>query len=231
MFPRRIALSGWIGSGKSSIAERLQREEGYEILTFAYPLRLDYCDYFGIPYEETINPRTKNAHRNRLQIFGTDVCRDFDVDWWVRRFASVYEVFLGSDMPLVVDDVRFSNEAEFLRKQGFTLVRLSNTPERVFDYLVQVKGMSAYDAKNACLHSSEHDLDVFDFDVYVNVVGPARLTYSILRAIFDDEVPEKLYRRKQLLPAIVGSDDEVNSWLEYIHDQPEVIETLLTRSE
>jgi len=108
---RVIAIAGKMGSGKSTVASMLAKHAEargltVEIIPFAKPLK-DLATQIGWDGEKD------SKGRRLLQLLGTDVCRDcIDKDYWAKRWRTAAE---ASEADIViVDDVRFDNEAEAL---------------------------------------------------------------------------------------------------------------------
>ena len=64
--------------------------------------------------------------RQLLQWWGTEVRRANEPDYWVDRMAGgLIEAKRLQLYGLIIDDVRFENEAEFIHEQGGTLIRVN----------------------------------------------------------------------------------------------------------
>lgn len=130
-----IALVGKLHAGKTSIANALVANHGYTRIALADAVKddvvdllnhwleqyhLDVTDKYPISREwiEENKPRV----RPFLQWFGTDWAREcIDDQLWIDRFLWASD---NTQSPVVCDDVRFVNEAEALRRAGFTIVRI-----------------------------------------------------------------------------------------------------------
>jgi hypothetical protein len=141
--PPLVGLIGKKRSGKDSFAAPLLAEFGFRRVAFAGPLRdaalrLDpWVGPAGLPswptpemhrLTEVIGElgweRAKDhvpGVRETLQRLGTDVVRELDPDFWVRAGARAIE---ARTAPVVVTDVRFPNEADWVRSRGGILVRI-----------------------------------------------------------------------------------------------------------
>lgn len=135
-----IGLTGLAGTGKDSAAQYLCREYGFVQAAFADPLRsmvLQFLEEAGIDHAYVTERHLKEAAipglgvsaRALLQTLGTEVGRALHPDLWVRHLA----LRLGLDgQPasapvhdrIVLSDVRFKNEAAWLRARGGRLIRL-----------------------------------------------------------------------------------------------------------
>lgn len=144
-----FALVGAPGSGKSSIADalgvRMSFADGVrrEVAGILAPItRTQIGRMFGVPealwpsteahvealMTDMTNPDIKDTYREILQVWGTDFRRAQDPDYWCRALAEriVRSRAEDSSRILVVDDCRFTNEYEMLRKGGFKFVLLES---------------------------------------------------------------------------------------------------------
>lgn len=138
---RIIALCGRAGSGKSTAAGWLQEEldrteAGCVRMSFAEPVKRLCMDIFqlseaqcfgNIAEKEAIDPRWGYSARYISQVFGTNVARQIHPDVWVRLLFRNWEASLvpGKPVPaLVIDDLRFQNEAEAVAGWGGTVVQI-----------------------------------------------------------------------------------------------------------
>jgi hypothetical protein len=157
-----IGLSGWAKSGKDTVANYLVENYGYKKLSFAEPMRESLLRLNPlVPYMQSeirlatavrhmgwedlkrINPEV----RELLQRFGTEVGREmFGQNFWVD--LAISKIQPGDKV--VFADVRYKNEADAIRNLGGPVVRVARD------------GVGP--ANN---HSSEHDLNTYDFDLVV----------------------------------------------------------------
>ncbi|MBO0129211.1 deoxynucleotide monophosphate kinase [Agrobacterium burrii] len=126
ILPPVIALTGLAGSGKSTASKYLVENHGYQLVKFAGPLK-GMLRAIGLS-EQQIEGNLKETPcewlqgmtpRHAMQTLGTQWGRDcigqaFWIDLWVRR---VY-LIIAAGGRVVVDDCRFSNEADEVRKLG-----------------------------------------------------------------------------------------------------------------
>jgi hypothetical protein len=134
-----IALMGRARSGKDTVAAHLGRTQRYVPFAFASPLKtaaeklnpiisagnltevrlLDALDEFGWEGAKDAYPEVRRI----LQHMGQGV-RDLDPDFWV---AQLMRQVWGSQRygaRIVVTDVRYPNEADVLKLNGFVMVRV-----------------------------------------------------------------------------------------------------------
>ena len=124
MIPRRLALAGKMGAGKTSVAELLMRRHGYVRLAFADQLRAMLEPAYGKIDKASIYATFNGiiSGRQLLQQSGAAL-RSMDEAILLRSLARRIAE-LSPRMPIVIDDVRLPVEAEFVRDLGFTVVRL-----------------------------------------------------------------------------------------------------------
>jgi hypothetical protein len=135
-----IAFIGNKGHGKTTAAKYLVNNYGYTRMSFADPVKditvdmlnvmRDHLHMEHIEIDRGILEAWKQYEpvRKLLQLVGTELGRDFfgEEDIWVkqmeRKLEDVPEIV--ENKRVVIDDLRFINEAEMLRERGFTLVLL-----------------------------------------------------------------------------------------------------------
>ncbi|MGX1133200.1 hypothetical protein RKD49_005390 [Streptomyces glaucescens] len=159
---RDIALIGKAQSGKDTAALWLFRNRAYTRLAFADPLKemalsvnpliplsygvhgrlADLVRDVGWDYAKTNYPEA----RRLLQQMGQTV-RECDEDFWLNVMRRKLDSAKAWNMPVVVTDVRYRNEADMLRRRGFKLVRIVRP------------GIATM------THASETDLDDYPADV------------------------------------------------------------------
>lgn len=140
-----IGFTGPAGSGKSTAANYLVESHGFMFVKFAGPLKAmirTLCDQMLVPMhdrEAMIEGETKDIHadalnmhtpRYAMQTLGTEWGRNcMGEDFWVnvtrQRIQNEYENSPPSFKPrIVLDDVRFENEAALIRELGGTVVHI-----------------------------------------------------------------------------------------------------------
>ena len=124
--PPVIALTGLAGSGKSTASKYLIEKHGYQLVKFAGPLK-DMCRAVGMTEDEIegsykevpLSYLCGKSPRQFMQLLGTQFGRDcigknFWTGLWIRAAGSI----LAEGGRVVVDDCRFPNEADEVRKLG-----------------------------------------------------------------------------------------------------------------
>lgn len=145
-----IGISGKIGCGKSTLAHLVAQRLGWAVTSFGARLKDEVAQLFGFSRSSCDTPEGKDrivdliespwaaatlamtrdsratmSVRELLQVWGTDVRRAQDPDYWVRSMRGFLESEGGG---WVLDDLRFPNEAALVREQGLLLVRLEPYP-------------------------------------------------------------------------------------------------------
>jgi hypothetical protein len=124
-----IGIAGKAGSGKDTAADYLKRYYGFKGVAFADPIRdgmkaiIGLDDYhFSHPTKEVILPEFGKSPRQMMQTLGTEWGRQLvNQDLWL-ILAGLRKSewnLLGHDV--VITDVRFENEATWVRENGGTI--------------------------------------------------------------------------------------------------------------
>jgi len=140
-----IGLVGFAGSGKGTVADTLVDKYNFTKLSFAGALKDAVSSIFGWPRhllegdtDESRDFREREdtfwsnrlghsiTPRKVLQRFGTEVCRDsFSENIWIYAL----ENRMRNHTNVVVADVRFDNEIDFIRQNNGFIVRVSRGPD------------------------------------------------------------------------------------------------------
>lgn len=146
-----IAFGHKAQTGKDTAGDYLVKNYGFTRIAFADKLKRMCSLLTGIPFEEffgeakhTYNEVWGMTHREMAQQMGTEAIRNgFHEDAWAIAALSN----LDPNKDYVITDMRFPNEANFVRKYGGKLVRID-------------RDTKDYDIDRT--HSSETSLDDFD---------------------------------------------------------------------
>lgn len=135
-----MGFAGKMGVGKTTTANWFVEQHDFKRLYFAKPLKESLSVLTGLPIEyftdielkELIIPGLKGCApdysgittRIMMQKFGTDFVRDMiDPNFWIWRMTQM--ISEHSDRNIVIDDVRFENEAQLIRDLGGTVIHLT----------------------------------------------------------------------------------------------------------
>lgn len=147
-----IGISAKMGCGKTTLAQHLQNllardhafGEGVPVLrAFGDPLKQECAEFFGFPLADCYTTEGKGKAipvtggpawcldlgpaptvRELMQAYGTDYRRAEDKDYWIKAFDSYVAQDLRMGNHLIVHDVRFENEAEWVLRKGGIMLRL-----------------------------------------------------------------------------------------------------------
>lgn len=164
--PRLVGIAGLAGSGKDTAADYLRTRYGFEKYSLAEPIKAALNAMFGWTSEmwEDREWKERPAHeacgrspRFLSQTLGTEWGRQVvDGEVWVARAHSRWmalhdgvDATFGPLPRLVIPDVRFQNEARWIREQGGVVVEVvrhgtpqqdhaseAGIPDRLIDYRV-----------------------------------------------------------------------------------------------
>lgn len=125
-----LGLTGYKQAGKTTLAGVAVVDFGFQRIGFADELKemvekmwpaFTFAHIWGDRKEEVLEEYGKTA-REVLQHVGTDMFRAYDPDVWVRcmrRRIHAYLMRMGnSARPIIIDDIRFDNEAALIRELG-----------------------------------------------------------------------------------------------------------------
>jgi len=121
-----VGLCGYPNSGKNHMAAVLKVHYGFLPVTLALPFKLEAAAR-GMDFNQVLGNEPKSRLvRQYLQRKGTEEGRDVHGEgWWVRHadaFIRYYATFGFSRF--VLTDVRFPNEAAYVKRNGGLMVRL-----------------------------------------------------------------------------------------------------------
>lgn len=127
-----IGIHGKARSGKDLAAKHLVNRHGFVRNAFADPLKMAAQQMFMLTDEQTwsdelkevVIPYWEMSPREMFQKVGTEGGRMlFGEDIWLKRWRYHYDTFKGV-MNYVVPDVRFENEAQYIRDLGGTVIHI-----------------------------------------------------------------------------------------------------------
>jgi hypothetical protein len=167
----RLAFTGKKQSGKTTAAQSLQKWGSWRIMSFADPIKDLAVQMTNMAIRETWRyhelanrdgrnyafsradlDRNKDVFRPFLQWLGTEFGRDFlgNPEIWNWHMEDRIDLALGEGHHIVIDDCRYLNEAEWLRREGFSIVRISRP------------GLEDDD-----MHASEKELELIEVDDFI----------------------------------------------------------------
>ena len=145
-----VGLTGFIGSGKTTVANLLVERHGYRADSFAASVKDALATIFGWSrdmlegdtlesrrWRETVDPWWSKelgipafSPRYAMTFYGTDVMRKhFHQDIWLLTVK--HRMHNSPSVPVVMTDVRFANEVNFVKSNGgkFINIQRGTLPE------------------------------------------------------------------------------------------------------
>lgn len=130
-----IGLAGRAGAGKSTVSFHLEDKHDFEPVAFAAPIQAMIFALFnesGIDGAWCVERELKElpsaigpSYRELAQTLGTEWGRQLmGKEFWLRIALRKLQLARQHEADVVISDVRFANEAEWLRAQGGVLVRI-----------------------------------------------------------------------------------------------------------
>jgi broad-specificity NMP kinase len=172
----KIAITGVMCCGKTTIANYLVQKYNYKKFSFADDLKKFAVDIFDM--------RVKD--RKLLQEFGTKM-KEIDKTIWIRRLDNKIKDIAHN---IVIDDLRFKDEEKYLRLNGFKILkldidnnlqnnRLKNTYCNDFNMHLECKN-----------HESEINTNQINYDYYylINNESESNIIKYIDNLIFINDI-------------------------------------------
>ena len=197
-----IGISGKIGSGKDTFAELLAEQLQGKVerhaladklriiteivsgirMTTTHEVNKPFCNEIRNYTQDQKNILIKQFNKTigeTLQLVGTDLFRDnYDTDIWVKSFFNEeLDDKLSHGKIIVVPDVRFVNEADYILQEGGYLIRLEGDP-------MGVRENSLRDLN----HVSETNLD--GYTKFSKVIYNDKKDIEVLKKVVNDLIIE-----------------------------------------
>ena len=148
---RLIGITGRAGSGKTSMAEIFE-SRGYVKKSFADPIKWIAKRYYFW------DGKKDDRGRRLLQVLGTEAGREYDPNVWIKHIEQYLEARIKmvdyetnkkkprkvDEILVVIDDVRFPNEAKLIKDMGGKVIKLTG---------------KSYDMGTLSKHASEQELE------------------------------------------------------------------------
>jgi hypothetical protein len=172
-----IGLHGRARAGKDTVADALCRHHGYVKIAFATPIK-EMLIGAGLCRRDDLDNSDKEkplAHlgvspRLLMQTLGTDWGRDMiRRDLWILRADQMFQQYWKFAREIVFTDVRFANEADYVRRLGGQIWHV----------------LRALPANVTALHASDHGLPIVvgADSVIDNSAGLEQLGHEVKRAL------------------------------------------------
>lgn len=136
--PKIIGFHGIAGAGKDTAAAALKEsEKNTDVFAFAGPLKEACKILFNFSHEQLHDGFLKEVHDERwdrsprqiLQWLGTDILRNhINQDFFVLNMKQRIDASKADYV--IISDVRFDNEAEFIRSIGGKVIKITRDNEK-----------------------------------------------------------------------------------------------------
>ena len=175
--PALIGFAGKARSGKDTAGAYLVDNYHFLRYSFAQPLKDGAKAMFNLT-EEQIENKEKviepwgRSPRELYQLLGTDIARTIDKRVWIKNAEMFVKKSLGRS--IVITDVRFKNEAEWIKSLGGVVIYLES----------KTRGIHT-----RTLHASENGLNMNDVDLIIENDGTINALYLSLIHISEPTRP------------------------------------------
>ena len=186
-YPIVIGIHGAARSGKSTVAGMIQqRVPDARKMSLAYPIKRGVAIMLDLPISqclhgnrEAVQPDYHFSVRQALQTFGTTAGRSLNPDIWIIHLEKRIRSHLQTFPIVIVPDVRFPNEAEWVRKNGTLIfIRRPGIEGQTIghgDHITE-KGLPPLKNEIIIKNDLEGNLDHLETQVHDNL--PRILTYA-----------------------------------------------------
>jgi len=162
-----IGLSGKKQAGKDTIY-RVARDIFTEISPTFRVGRVAFADALKAEVSTITGFRTdyiednKERFRTLLQVWGTEFRREFHGnDYWIKKMGDILTSSEAHYDLMFITDVRFCNEADYLRELGGQVLRVVRRSPETYQTLQDIPVVDP--------HRTEHDMDEYgDFSYTIN---------------------------------------------------------------
>ncbi len=117
-----IFISGFSGSGKSFLADKIQKQlNNSKILSFAKSIKKD-VDFFKDHFKKTFNIN-ENNYREEIRPFVNlwgQKGREQDKFFWIKKLEQ--EIFKSQQKYFIIDDLRLKMEKDYFKVSSFKTI-------------------------------------------------------------------------------------------------------------
>lgn len=185
-----IGLTGRIGSGKTTTAKLLTRKLGFIWLSFADPIKNALEAMIGYTFhgltedqKNELIPHIGVTPRRMMQTLGTEwgrnlICQDLWLILMRERIEQYIELYKNCN--IIIDDVRFLNEAKLLRDTILGPTGVHHC------YIVEMRNTTK---NNNDAHSSESGIDRSLIDMTIDIPQSEESILETFRSLLKEGPP------------------------------------------
>ena len=174
--PGLIGISGKAGAGKDTLGKYLCDEYRCMHYYFAKPLKEGAKIMFGLSDEQIENKEQVIepwgiSPRKIYQLLGTEVGRGIDVNIWVKNAEMFVKSVAGHTV--VITDVRFDNEAFWIRNRGGVVINIERDSKDIYESRHSSEGGLKPDNIDLTIHNNGTIADMCNEVTYMIQKGIA----------------------------------------------------------
>jgi len=174
--PGLIGISGKAGAGKDTLGKYLCDEYRCMHYYFAKPLKEGAKIMFGLSDEQIENKEQVIepwgiSPRKIYQLLGTEVGRGIDVNIWVKNAEMFVKSVAGHTV--VITDVRFDNEAFWIRNRGGVVINIVRDQDDIVENRHSSEGGLKPDNIDLTIHNNGTIADMCNEVTYMIQKGIA----------------------------------------------------------
>lgn len=149
----KIAITGKICSGKSTLANKLKNILKLEKYSFANNVKKYAKEIFEMEYKD----------RKLIQDFAEKM-KEIDNNIWIKQLDKE----IKDKIHIVIDDLRFENEYKYLKKNKYYIIKLVIDKNQQIKRIEDLYKDKAYEHLERLEHISECNIDKLNADLTIN---------------------------------------------------------------
>ena len=152
----KIAITGKICSGKSTLANKLKNILKLEKYSFADNVKKYAKEIFEMEYKD----------RKLIQDFAEKM-KEIDNNIWIKQLDKE----IKDKVHIVIDDLRFENEYNYLKKNNYYIIKLVIDKNQQIKRIEDLYKDKAPEHLERLEHISECNIDKLNADLTINTKG------------------------------------------------------------
>lgn len=149
----KIAITGKICSGKSTLANKLKDKLKLEKHSFADKVKKYATEIFEMEYKD----------RKLIQDFAEKM-KELDNNIWIKQLDKE----IKDKTHIVIDDLRFENEYNYLKKNNYYIIKLVIDKNQQIKRIEDLYKDKAHEHLKRLEHISECNIDKLNADLTIN---------------------------------------------------------------